>query len=1083
MGRARDFSRKAIDWLTVGEARRQLPAVVARAERPRPYVRPRMMFDGGDYRPVDEVIREMWAGQGRATQEEALAVPGVLRARNLICGIASWPLVDLDQKNRRQANPLLEQMDPNLPNIVTKAQIFQDLLFEGVSWCRVLQTDNRNFPVKMEHLDYSRVTIQPIRDAAGQSPVPGDYVPRESGQVAQIFVDGEPADHRTIKRFDSPNPGVLKAAGATIKLAATYRRTSILYADNPRMDGYLFPKDLADPVTDDDVANLLDAWELARQKHTTGYIPAALGYEAVENMTPANLQLVELQEQATREVALALGLEPADLGVSSQTETYSNRIDKRIDRINDLLGPYVIAFDERMSMGDITPRGRRVWSDPNAYLRANPTERIAYYQGMVNLGAFDQDDVSDGENVPRKPRKAPTQSAGNVTPIRPAGSAPREASRMAATGSASATFSTEATLFTDAAPIAFSAASRRTITGVAVPYGLGHTGRKNGRKFRFVEGSIVWPDPRHVPLLIDHVQSASVGHFAAIVDTPSGTDVVARVSTGAAGDQALAWASPEESVRTGFSVGVDFDEQDCIPDPDQPGVWIVPPGAAIGKEISLVAVPAFQGARVASVTMSADTEGVTMHCTRCGQEHAPTVACSPAPQTFSHPAPANDPNPPQPQPNPGPPPAPAGTFSAEQMFGVMQHMLSLQPSAPAAEAPAAQTFAGPQFVDPTTGQRPQAGPIRHATSGPRTAAVTQVNESAPYRFENGVLQPGPEYDFSADLVRAGRDHDGAAYARALGFMREMTVGTQYGMRRHDFADVDRADLAGLNPNRQRPDLYVPQRDYRYPLTEATRRGTLTDITAFTLPKFNSSAGLVSAHTEGVEPTPGTFTVTTQTITPTAKSGAIDMTREAWDQGGTPQASALIWQQFVREWNEELESGVAVFLNTLTAATDIALGVQVVDKALAKAWRGAIARLQFARGGAGRFDMMATEQELYVAFANAETDDGDPIFPMINPSNRDGRAGSRYQWIDAAGVTATPAWALASTAGALNNSWLFDSQVVHTWDTGPQRLEFPGIDASGNYAPVAYIRMAVWGYQALANTDISGVRQVTYDTTT
>ena len=276
---------------------------------------------------------------------------------------------------------------------------------------------------------------------------------------------------------------------------------------------------------------------------------------------------------------------------------------------------------------------------------------------------------------------------------------------------------------------------------------------------------------------------------------------------------------------------------------------------------------------------------------------------------------------------------------------------------------------------------------------------------------------------------------------------------------------------------------MPQRDYSYPLVEATRRGTLRDITAFTLPKFNTSSGLVSAHTEGTEPTAGTFTVTTQTITPTAKSGAIDMTREAWDQGGTPQASALIWQQFTREWNEELEAGVGTFLNTLTAATDISLGVAVVDKALAKAWRGAIARLQFARGGASRFDMMATEQELYVALANAETDDGDPIFPMINPQNRDGRSGSRYVYIDAAGVTAVPSWGLASTPAALNNSWLFDSTVVHSWDTGPQRLEFPGIDASGNYAPVAYVRMAVWGYQALANTDITGVRQVTYDTTT
>jgi hypothetical protein len=1058
-----------------------------------------MMFDGEEYRPIDQVIRQMWSGQGRATQDEALAVPGVLRARNLICGIATWPVVDLDQRNVRHSNPLLTQLDPHVPNVVVRAQIYQDLLFEGVSWCRVLATDRDGFPTSMEHLDYNRVTIQPIRYADGQSQLPGSYVPRESGQLAQIFVDGEPADHRTIKRFDSPNPGVLKAAGATIKLAATYRNTAVLYAADPRMDGFLYPKDGADPLEDDEVPGVLDEWEAARRSHTTGYVPAALGYEQVENLSPSDLQLIQLQEQATREVALALGLEPADLGVSTTTETYSNRVDKRIDRINDLLGPYVTAFDERMSMPDITRRGHRVYSDPNAYLRANPGERMAYAAAMVDLGAWSQDDVSDAENVPRKPPQAiPRQAGGNVVPIHGAGPAARQPSRLAASTSTPAgTFADDGTgVHTEVVFLAAASpanVARRQISGLALPYGPQHIARKNGRKYRFQQGSIVWPAGRHVPLLIDHVQSASVGHFLAIDDGPAGTHVVAKVSAGPGGDQALTWASEEQSVRTGLSVGVDFDEQDCLPDPFNPGVWLVPVGAAIGKEISLVSVPAYQDARVTAVAMSYG--GDTMHCPRCGHQHAPSVACTQAAPTTGpqqqfagqpqqlQAGPDGQTPPPAPD---APPAAPAGTYTADQMIGVIMQMAAQQqvPMAPPAAAAPAGT-AGPAFVDPTAGAPQQQGPIRHATAGPNVTAPVQVFEAAPYRFDSeGNLGPGPDYDLSADLVRAGRDRDGVAYQRVLGFMREMTVGEQYGMRRrHTFADVDRADLAGLNPTRNRPDMWVPQRDYVYPLTRATRRGTLQDITAFTLPKFSSSAGLVGAHTEGTEPTAGTFVVTTQTITPTPRSGAIDMTREAWDQGGTPQATAIIWDQFVREWNEELESGVATFLNTLTAATDIALGVQVVDKALAKAWRAAIARLQFARGGAGRFDTMATEQELYVALATAETDDGDPIFPMINPMNRDGRAASRYTTIEAAGVEAIPAWALASTAGALNNSWLFDSTTVHTWDTGPQRLEFPGIDASGNYAPIAYVRIGVWGYQALANTDITGVRQVTYDTTT
>jgi hypothetical protein len=1047
--------------MTVAPAREALPATKLRAPTPR------WTFDA-NYRPVDEVIREMWTGQGRATQDEALAIPGVLKARNIICGIASWPWVDIDQANKRHRRPLLEQLDPNLPNVVVKAQLLQDLLFEGVSWFRVLDTDRDGFPRYMEHLDWSRVTIDPVEYADGRSPLPSGLIVAERGTPAQLRVDGVPQDLRRIKRFDSPNPGVLQAVGATVKLAAMYRTTAAGYADNPRMMEFFRPTEGVDPVDDDEVEDLLDAWSEARKKRKAAYVPAALTHENVEVMTPAELQLVQLQEQATKDIAIAMGLEPEDLGVSTTSRTYANIVDKRQDRINDLLAAYLTAMNERLSMPDITPRGHRVWADPAAFLRSNPSERIVYYKGMSEIRdpetgrpALSVDEIREAETLtPLPDNPLPDNQAGqpsNVTPIRPGvdGEANGGPSRLAASSAAAVTFSADEHRFTsDGVAVGFEVdREKRTIRGLAVPYGVGDIGRKNGRRYRFRQGAIAWPADRgQVPFLVDHVMSHAVGTHFEIDDTADGTFIAVKVATGPEGDQVLAWA--DEKIRTGLSVGVDFDhDRDTIPDPDNPGAFLVV--RAIGMENSLVAIPAFQRARVASVAMH--YEGATVpEPTTPGTGPAPTQPTTP--QTPPVPPPANA------------PPANA-TFSQDQLAAVFgawaAGMPNLQPAAPVAVTPE-----GPVFVNPLAGQ----------IAGQQGGAPAQVREAAPYRFDHeGNLTPGPEHDFSADLVAAVRQGEGSApYKRALGFMREMTVGDHYGIRRHNF-DIDRADLAGLNPVRQRPDLYVDQRDYRYPLTEATRRGTLSDITAFTLPKFNSASGLVAAHTEGVEPTPGTFTVTTQTITPTAKSGAIDMTREAWDQGGTPQASAIIWRQFNRSWNEALETGVATFLNTLVAATDITLTAGSVNKALAKAWATAVARLQFARGGADQFDMMAAEQELYVAMATAETDDGDPIFPMINPTNRNGTSTSRYRVLNAHGVEFAPAWALASTAGAPNNSWLFDSETVHTWDTGPQRLEFAGMNASGDYSPVAYVRLAVWGYQALANTDINGVRQVIYDT--
>src|SRR5690606_28752982 len=147
-------------------------------------------------------------------------------------------------------------------------------------------------------------------------------------------------------------------------------------------------------------------------------------------------------------------------------------------------------------------------------------------------------------------------------------------------------------------------------------------------------------------------------------------------------------------------------------------------------------------------------------------------------------------------------------------------------------------------------------------------------------------------------------------------------------------------------------------------------------------------------------------------------------------------------------------------------------------ALVNEWDAAVADLQFARGY--DFSVLLLEQVLYKAFVAAEDGNGRKLVPQINPQNANSQAARRFVQLDLAGVLGVPSWALASTPGSPNNSWLFDPMFVHGWATAPQRLEFPGTDTTGGYAPVAYVDIAVWGYKALANSDIGAVRQVIYD---
>lgn len=375
--------------------------------------------------------------------------------------------------------------------------------------------------------------------------------------------------------------------------------------------------------------------------------------------------------------------------------------------------------------------------------------------------------------------------------------------------------------------------------------------------------------------------------------------------------------------------------------------------------------------------------------------------------------------------------------------------------------------------------------LRPATPGP---VATITRDAAPYAMKamrnriTGDLEyrfsNANEYDFSTDLaaMAAARDAEGD---RTDAGRRVMAAFEQVFN-----AEIATTDINELNPEIQRQDMYVDQRDYRTPLTDLIGRGAPPNgVQPFRFPKFSSSSGLVGDHTEGTEPTSGTFVTTSQLVNPTALSGKASIVREVWDMGGNPSVSGLVFNQTVRGYREGMESAAATFLNTLTAATDIALTTAAVDTDLTNELEAALAGLQFVRGY--DFSAMVLEQVLYKVLAAAETDEGRKVYPILNPQNANGTTAARFRMLDVAGYVGLPSWALASTPGSSNNSWLFDPSVVYGWWTAPQRLEFPGSDpgassAPNAYAPVAYVDLAVWGYKAFANTDIAGVRQITYD---
>lgn len=1010
-------------------------------------------------RPIAEILLEM-TSRGllpKVGRLEALSVPAVLRARNLICSPATLPLIQLDLDDNPVRLPLLEQIDPDVANVVTLAQTLEDLLFEGVSWWRVLALGADGFPTYAQHLDYSQVTIQ---ERTPLSPLPSGRDPRG----AQIYVDGELVTDPAAEliRFDSPNPGLLSAVGRCVQRAALLDTTSALYAENPRPLDYFTPTDGADPASDAEVQAILDDWARARRKRSTAYVPASLAYNTVDVPTPADLQLIEQQRKATLDIANATGLDPEDLGVSTTSRTYQNGVDRRQDRINDTLSPYMAAIVQRLSMGDVTKRGKRVVIDLDEYLRADPKTRAEVYHYALTDGWMDADEVRKEERRPALTAAQRARLAARQAPA-PAAPAADNVVQMRPRRTALAADADELVFAVDAIPLASVDTQRRIIEGIAVPYGPDKIAWKNGKRYRFQQGSLVPPrELKRNKMLRDHDQAQPEGVLAHYQDTPEGMAVQYKIFDGEDGDRTLAEAA--EGRRDGLSVGVDIHQTE--PDPLNPGVLLVSVGGAVWRETSVLAVPAFDDARVTRVAAGRDQGDPMETCATCGATLTQGVAhtCPPAP-------PEQDQTPAQ----------PAIRLSNDQLQGllatpgVLQALVNGgQQAAQAGRPEQAQFGLYPEQINALL-QVPNVLPMlvgagvpaeqRERVNPVRPVVQTQVNEPPAYQFDaRGNLRRG-KFDFSTDVILGLRDHDAEALERAQAFARKQFEEFQ----REEF--VVQSDVAALNPNRQRPDLYVDQKSFRYPIWDTIQKGTIADATPFVLPKFNSASGLVGAHTENVEPTPGTFTATSQTITPTPVSGKVKISRETWDQGGNPQLSSLLWRQMVKAWYEALEAAAVAMLEA-AAPTTITITTAAADSALEQSLTSQLAPLQYVRGGFSMRDFFL-QVDLYKALVAAKDSSGRRLFPYVGAQNSVGTVAAFFSNIEVAGLVGRPAWALAATSANSANSYLFDNGDVSGWATAPNRINIAEVE-------VANVYIGLFGYKALAITDITGVRRLAYD---
>jgi len=321
----------------------------------------------------------------RVSRSDAMQVPAVARARNIIAGtIATLGLNSYNEitGEKIEGRSILKQPDPALPLTVTMAWTIEDLLFQGQAFWVVLATspeDGR--PTQARRVDPMRVTF--TTDTMTDEIVNGFYL---DGYLTPITGVG------SLIMFSGIDEGILNRGGRTISTALELEKAVSRMAAEPNPTMVI--KNSGVDLPPEQVSSLLAQWKQARATRSTAYLSGPLdvttfGYDA------GQMQLTESRLNTAAEIARMCNIPAWYINAESASATYSNVSQERRSLVDFSLKPFMSCVSERLSMNDITPRGQVVRFDLDDYLRGNPLEQIEVLGKMLDYGLIDVEEARE----------------------------------------------------------------------------------------------------------------------------------------------------------------------------------------------------------------------------------------------------------------------------------------------------------------------------------------------------------------------------------------------------------------------------------------------------------------------------------------------------------------------------------------------------------------------------------------------------------------------------------------------------------------------------------------------------------------
>ena len=310
----------------------------------------------------------------RVSRKDAMSVPSVARARNLICGtVASIPLEYYKTSTGEVIAPprWIKQLSKNQPSFVTLTWCVDSLLFYGV--CYLLITDRYSEdgrPANFEWVANTRVTFT---------------TDLEGIMVTQYYIDAKPIDMNDIVTIQGFDEGVLERGSRTIQAAIDIEKAAAVNSAQPQPAGYL--KNTGADLPPNEVSGLLAAWKRGAQTNSTRYLTSTLEYNTVA-FSPKDMQYTDSVQSYSTQIARTMNV-PAYYLSSDQntTMTYANVTEERKQFFSLSIEPYIQAIQSRLSMPDISTAGHEVrFAVFDTFLKQDPMVELQVIEKLLTLG-------------------------------------------------------------------------------------------------------------------------------------------------------------------------------------------------------------------------------------------------------------------------------------------------------------------------------------------------------------------------------------------------------------------------------------------------------------------------------------------------------------------------------------------------------------------------------------------------------------------------------------------------------------------------------------------------------------------------